>query len=113
VAGPSKCAHLLLNLECAQDVVEEQYADINSKEELEDTTLPDQSSAQENDEDLEGFHQLPSDKAYVCQFVREQNGLNKTAVPSIHEIPQPHDFFVLYFETILAVMVQETNRYVT
>jgi hypothetical protein len=56
----------------AQDV-EEQYADIVSEEELEDTTLPDESSAKENDEDLEGYHQLPSDKADVHQFVGEQN----------------------------------------
>jgi hypothetical protein len=49
--------------------------------------------------------------ADVHQFVGEQNGLNKTAAPSINEKSQPHDFFLLYFETILAVIVQETNQY--
>jgi hypothetical protein len=52
MAGPSKHARLLVNLACAQDDVEEQYADIDSEEEFEDTTLQDPSSAEENN-DLE------------------------------------------------------------
>jgi hypothetical protein len=40
VAGPLKRVRLLFNLECAEDV-EEQNADIVSEEELEDTTLLD------------------------------------------------------------------------
>jgi hypothetical protein len=44
------------------------YTDNDSEEELEDTTIQDPSSAEENDEDLEWHHQLPSDKADVHQF---------------------------------------------
>jgi hypothetical protein len=73
MAGPSKCAHLLVDLTCVQDDAEEQYAAIDSKEELEDTTLQDPSIAEENDEDLEWHPQLLSDKADVHQFVGEQN----------------------------------------
>jgi hypothetical protein len=109
MAGPSKYAHLLVDLACVQDDVEEQYADINSEEELKDTTLQDPSSAEENDEDLEWHHQLPSDKADVHQFVGEQSGLNKTAAPNITENSQSRDFFLLYFHTILVVIVQETT----
>jgi hypothetical protein len=43
------------------------------------------------------------------QFVGKQNGLNKTGAPSIAENSQPCDFFLLYFQTILTVIVQETN----
>jgi hypothetical protein len=68
MAGPSKCVHLLVDLACAQDDVEEQYAEINSEE------LQDPPSAEEIDEDLEWHHQLPSDKADVHQFVGEQSG---------------------------------------
>jgi hypothetical protein len=56
---------LLVDLACAHNDVEELYADINAEEELEDTALQDPSSAEENDEDLEWHHQLPSDKAEV------------------------------------------------
>jgi hypothetical protein len=49
MAGPSKCARLLVELAYAQDDVEEQYADMDSGEELKDTTLQDPSSAEEND----------------------------------------------------------------
>jgi hypothetical protein len=108
VAKPLKRVHLLVDLACAQDYVEEKYADINSEEELEDITLQDPSSAEEND-DLEWCHHLPSDKSDVRQFVGEQNGLNKTAAPNITENSQPRDFFFLYFYTILTVIVQETN----
>jgi hypothetical protein len=48
--------------------VEEQYADIES-EEFKVTTLPDPSSAEENDE--EWHHQIPSDEVDVHQFVGE------------------------------------------
>jgi hypothetical protein len=34
MAGPSVCAHLLGDLGCAQDKVEEQYADIDLEEEI-------------------------------------------------------------------------------
>jgi hypothetical protein len=86
-AGPSKRTCLLINLACAQDDVEEQYADSESEEELGDTALQDPSSAEEN-EDLECHHHLPSDKADVHQFVGEQNGLNKAAAPIITENSQ-------------------------
>jgi hypothetical protein len=74
--------HLLADLACAQDDVEEQYADTESQEELKDTILArSYTSAEEDDEDLEWHHKLPSDKADVHQFVREQNGLNKATAP--------------------------------
>jgi hypothetical protein len=44
--------------------------------------------------------------------VGEQNGLNRTTAPNITENSQPHEFFLLYFHTLLAVIVQETNQYV-
>jgi hypothetical protein len=53
---------------------------------------------------------LPSDKADVHQFVGEHL-LNKVAVPNITKNSQPHEFFLLYFQTILAVIVQKTNQY--
>jgi hypothetical protein len=40
-----------------------------------------------------------------------QSALNKTAAPNITEYSRPCDLF-LYFQTILSVFVQETNRYV-
>jgi hypothetical protein len=43
--------------------------------------------------------------------VGEKSGLNKTAAPNITENSQPFDLFLLYFQTILAVIVQETNQY--
>jgi hypothetical protein len=52
--------HLLVDLACAQDDVEMQYADTESKD----------------DRGLEQCHKLPSDKADVHQFVQEQNELN-------------------------------------
>jgi hypothetical protein len=61
--------HLLVDLACAQDYVEEQYTD--SEEELDNTTRQDPSSAEGNDEHW--CHQPPSDKADVHQFVGEQN----------------------------------------
>jgi hypothetical protein len=45
MAGPSKRTCLLVDLAWAYNDVEEQYADINSEEELEDTALQDPSSA--------------------------------------------------------------------
>jgi hypothetical protein len=63
--------HLLVDLACAQDDVEDQYTDIDSEEELEGTTLQDPSPAEGNDEHR--CHQPPSDKADVHQFVGEQN----------------------------------------
>jgi hypothetical protein len=105
-----KSARLSVDLACAQDDVEGQLADIDSEEELEDTTLQDPSSAEEND-DLEWHHQLHSGKTGLYQFVGEQNGLNKTPARKITENSQPRDFFLLYFQTLLAVIIQETNRY--
>jgi hypothetical protein len=43
--------------------------------------------------------------------VGEQTGLDKTAARNITESSQPRDFFLLYFQTILAIIVYETNRY--
>jgi hypothetical protein len=50
MARPLKHAYLLIYLACAQDATEEQYADINSEEELESTTPQDPSSAEENED---------------------------------------------------------------
>jgi hypothetical protein len=47
----------------------------------------------------------------VHQLVGEQNGLNNTTSLNITENSQHRDFFLLYFQTILAVIVQETNQY--
>jgi hypothetical protein len=94
-----------------QDDVEEQYADIDSEEEPGDTTLQHPLSAEQKDEDLGWCHQFPSAKADVHQFLGEQNGLNKIAAPNITENSQPSEFFLLYFQIILAVTVQETNQY--
>jgi hypothetical protein len=74
-----------VDLPCAQDDVEEQYADTDSGEEFENNTLPDPSSAKENDEDLQLRHQLPSDKADVHRFVGEHSGLHKTSARNITE----------------------------
>jgi hypothetical protein len=46
------------------------------------------------------------------QFAGEQSELNKTAARNITQNLQPHDFFMLYFQTVLAVIVQETNQYI-
>jgi hypothetical protein len=48
----------------------------------------------------------------VRHFVGEKRGLDKTAARNITENSQPRDFFLLYFQTILAITVQETNRYI-
>jgi hypothetical protein len=45
--------HLIVNLPCAQDNAEEQYADIDSEEKIKDNSLQDPSSSEENDENLE------------------------------------------------------------
>jgi hypothetical protein len=96
----------------AQGDAEEKYAGMDSEEELEkDATLQGQSSAEDNDEDLEWHHKHPSDKADFHQFVGEQIGLNKTAAPNISENSKPLDFFLLYFQTIQPVTVQQTNCY--
>lgn len=90
-----------------------QYVDIDSEEELVDTTLQYPLSAEgKNVEDFECHHQHPSDKADVHKFVGEQKGLNRAAAPSITENLQPCELFLLYFKTVLRVIVQETNRYV-
>jgi hypothetical protein len=39
MTGPSKCMCLIVYLACVQDDVEEQYADVDSEEELEDTII--------------------------------------------------------------------------
>jgi hypothetical protein len=57
MAGPSKRACVLFYLACAQDDVQEQFAEIDSEEELEGTTPQDSSTAEEND--LEWHHQFP------------------------------------------------------
>jgi hypothetical protein len=46
----------------------------------------------------------------VHQSVGQQSVLDKTAAPIITENSQPRDFFLLYFQTIPSVIVQETNR---
>lgn len=63
MAGSPEHAHLLVKLACAQGSVEEQCTDIDSEEETEDATFQDPSFAEENNEDLEWHHQLPSYKA--------------------------------------------------
>jgi hypothetical protein len=68
--------------------VEEQYADTDSEEDIEDNTLQDPSSAEE-DEDLQWRRRLPSDKADVRQFVGEQSGLDKTAASNITDFSTP------------------------
>jgi hypothetical protein len=45
-----------VNLACAQDGVKGHYTDIDLEEELQDATLQDPSSAEENDDDLEWCH---------------------------------------------------------
>jgi hypothetical protein len=45
VSGPLKHTHLLVDLACSEDDVEEQYADMDSEKELEDTTFQDPSYA--------------------------------------------------------------------
>jgi hypothetical protein len=79
--------HLSVHLACAQDDVEEDH------------------------EDLERSHQIPSDRVDVHQFVGEQNMLNRTVAPNISGNSQHLEFFLLYFQTILAVTVQESSRY--
>jgi hypothetical protein len=44
--------------------------------------------------------------------VGEQNGLNKTAAPSATESSQPREIFLPNFQTILVMIIQETNWYV-
>jgi hypothetical protein len=105
---PSKRASVS-RLACVQDDAKAQYADIDSARELEDRTLQDSPLAEENYGDLQWHHNLPSDKAAVRHFVGEQRGLDKTAARNITENSQLHDFFLLYFQIILAVIVQETN----
>jgi hypothetical protein len=107
-----RSALLLVDLAGAQDDAEAQYTDIGSGEQIENTTPRDPSSAEENDEDLQWHHPIPSDKAAVHQSVGEQRELDKTVSRNITENSKPRDFFFLYVQTILAVIVQETNRYI-
>jgi hypothetical protein len=74
MAGPLKHTHLLIELACAQDYVE-QYADIDLEEEIDDTPLQTMPFSEESYEDLEGCNKLPTIKADVQQFVGEQNEL--------------------------------------
>jgi hypothetical protein len=41
--------------------------------------------------------------------VGEQNGLNNITAPNIYENPHPHDFFLLYFQTVISLIVKETS----
>jgi hypothetical protein len=47
----------------------------------------------------------------VHQFLGEQNGLNETTAPYSTENSQPHNFFLLYLQMMLAVIAQKTNQY--
>jgi hypothetical protein len=77
--------HTLINLACAQDNAEEQYADIDSEEETKDIPLQDPSSSEENYQDLEWCLKLPSDETDLHYFVEEQKWLDKTTAPNISE----------------------------
>jgi hypothetical protein len=95
VAGPSKYTWVLGD----------------SEQEIGDILLHDPVSSEESEKNLECGCKLPSDETDLHQFVKEQNGLNKTAAHDNYENSQPLNLFLLYFEIILKVTLEETNHY--
>jgi hypothetical protein len=81
----------------------------DSEEELDGShTSPEDS--QDGDDEMEWKGSVPTDKAHAYQFVREQSGLNKEAVPHLDENSQPRDFF-LFFELVFSIISEETNHF--
>jgi hypothetical protein len=67
-------------------------------------SLQDLTFLGEKNEVLEWCHKLPFDKADTHQFVREQNGLNKTAAPNIRE----NLHHLIGFEVITVVVMKSS-----
>jgi hypothetical protein len=63
---------------------------------------PQDSSSEENEEELEWHHKLPSDTAAVHNLVSEQSGPNKSTAPSVSENPQ----FLIYLCCIFRPLYQ-------
>jgi hypothetical protein len=50
-----------------------------------------------------------TDKACEHQFVEEQSGLNKTAVPHLDENSRALDFFMLFVKLVFPTILEQTN----
>jgi hypothetical protein len=72
---PSQRMRILIDLACTlDDYDEKQLTDTDSGTNFDVTSLQDPSSSEEDEEDLEWSHKLPSDKADVHQFVENKMG---------------------------------------
>jgi hypothetical protein len=83
-----------------QDIVDENYAETDSDEDNND-----------NNEDADWKGKLPADRAQVHTFIGEQNGLDKEAAPDITNEATPGDYFMLFFCTVLPIILLQTNHY--
>jgi hypothetical protein len=117
MAGPSKHTCFLVYLAVqGQDIVDENYAGTDSDEEQNDTQLQDPDDNEndnnnDNNEDADWWSKLPADWAPVHKFIGEQNGFSKEAAPDITNDAMPGDYFMLFFCTVLPIILLETNRY--
>jgi hypothetical protein len=99
MAGSSKC--LRINKLEESDITEELYCDEDSEEELyESHTSAEDSQKSDSRDELNWRGNVPTDEICAHQFVGEQSGSNKTAVPNLDKNSRPLDFSCCFSTTI-------------
>jgi hypothetical protein len=95
MAGPPKC--FCIDKLQESDILQELYCNTDSEEELDGShTLSEDSQESDSDSELEWREKVPTDKACSHQFMGQQSGLNKMAVPHLDENSCPLDFFLFF-----------------
>ncbi|PNF40877.1 hypothetical protein B7P43_G15531 [Cryptotermes secundus] len=91
-----------------------QYSKLLNAEELDEILMK-----KESDDELEELNEFieprenrrPEDSPKLLDFTGPLSGINRSAAPNINLQSSPFSIFILFFQQIFQILLQETNRY--
>jgi hypothetical protein len=94
--------------------IEEILMEQESDEELDEVDEFQSSSSSDSEaEEIETRFRArrPGDTPNVLNFTGPPSGINRAAAPNISDQSSPFSIFILFFQQVLQIVLQETNRY--
>ncbi|PNF29671.1 PiggyBac transposable element-derived protein 4 [Cryptotermes secundus] len=94
---------------------DEELDDINDFTDPRPGILSSSSSSSSDNEaeepEIRFRHRRPGDLPKVLDFTGPPSGINRSAAPNINSQSSPFSIFILFFQQIFQILVQESNRY--
>jgi hypothetical protein len=109
---PDEIQEIMMEEESDEEL-EEIHDSIDRHDNVSSSSSEEEEEEDDDNEDLELQFRVrrPGDSAKILDFSGPPNGVNRTAASDINAASSPLSIFILFFQQIFQILLEESNRY--